>query len=517
MKIDKMTALKKIVELIPDALYAIRTQNILAKAGIMDELLKNIEETVAYIPNVVKEQFNEIVKTLVTPMESGDNVLLADYLENLVKPFFVRLLENEVGLADDKDARIIINEELLVELTSSGDYTMLFRNIYFHSNIFPQNEAEELVKYWDDPMEKTCFVWGLGLGYHVLKMLEMDLYRNIKVFEPEKIVINMAEEYGVLEQIMASERADIIYDPKGENCAEHLRVQGGNENALSRLLVFYPTLDVMPDSPLKASLKKYYAHFVSVNNQKRSLYMSFRENSALNYKGLHELRFNNKAKRAIIVSAGPSLDKNYRELKKRKEDTVVIATAPTMRKLYKDGIIPDCTVICDTKEKLKKLHEGAEDAECPLVFSSTASVPFVNDHKGPRYMLCQKGFEPAVELAKQKGWLTYDSYGSVALTALVVAIEKGFKEIVFIGQALCYKGNLMHASDTSQHFADRDSDRKESVDIFGEAVSVPTNLQIFKDQIENIIRKNPQIKFLNATEGGVHIDGAEDIKLLDIL
>ena len=204
-------------------------------------------------------------------------------------------------------------------------------------------------------------------------------------------------------------------------------------------------------------------------------------------------------------------DGTHEELKNRKEDTAIIATAPTLRKLYREGIIPDCTVICDTKEELKKLHEGAEDSDCPLVFSSTASVPFVQDHIGPRFILCQKGFEPAEELAKRNGWPIFDSYGSVALTALVLALEKGFKEIIFIGQDLCYKGNLMHAADTSQHLVDLNTERKAAVDIFGDPVTVPINLEIFKSQIENIIRENPGIKFLNATEGGLHIEGAEDV------
>lgn len=245
--------------------------------------------------------------------------------------------------------------------------------------------------------------------------------------------------------------------------------------------------------------------------------MSFRENTSLEIKGLDELEFNSEAYRAIIVSAGPSLDKNYLELKKKDRNTIIIATAPTLGKLYKAEIIPDCVVISDTDEACKRFHNGAENAKCPLVFSSTASVSFVSEHQGPKYILCPEGFTPAESMAKDKGWPIIKSYGSVALTSLALAIYKGFTEIIFVGQDLCYKGNAMHAEGTSTRIIEHGNNQKVLKDIYGDEVTTSNDLAIFKSQIESTIREHKNIKFFNATEGGLHIEGAKDVLLKHLL
>ena len=188
-----------------------------------------------------------------------------------------------------------------------------------------------------------------------------------------------------------------------------------------------------------------------------------------------------------------------------------------MRKLYKADIIPDVAVISDTSAECKEYHEGAENALCPLVFSSTASVPFVYEHKGPKYILCPKGFEPAELLAKEHNMPIISSYGSVALTALALAIYKGFKQITFIGQDLCYKGTILHAKDTSQQYTKNHENKPNFKDILGNDVTISNDFALFKSQIESTIKNHPDIQFFNATEGGVHIEGTLDVKLKDML
>lgn len=501
-----------IINLISETVRSIRTQNACLKRDLLDMLLDKLGKIINQLPVSFHEEYSNLITGLYAPIERHDDILTSDYLETVIKPFFNNIIESEVSNADSSIQSIMINHELTIELTSSGDYTMCFRGIYFHSNVSPEDEALQLARFWDEPSEKVCLVWGLGLGYHIQKMLELDPYRKIYVFEPEETVLHACKEYGLYNLILSSERADIIYDPKGSECAKY-----ADKYLNSHLNIHYPTFVAMPEGSLKESFRRFYTAFASSKHQKRSYYMSFRENTALNIKGLNELSFNPDTKRAIIVSAGPSLDKNYLELKNINANSIIIATAPTMRKLYKSGIRPDVVVISDTGALCKKFHEGAEDADCPLVFSSTASVPFVADHKGPRYILCPKGFEPAERLAKENNWPIINSYGSVALTALALAIHKGFKEIVFIGQDLCYKGITLHAEGTSQQYTKNGESIPNAKDIYGDDVFVSNDFALFKSQIETTIKSHPEIRFYNATEGGLHIEGAKNIKLHDII
>ena len=503
---------KEIINLISETIRSIRTQNACLKRDLLYSLLDKLEKIIDYLPISLHEEYSGIINGLFSPIENHDDILTSDYLETVVKPFFSNIIESEVANADSSIQSVKVNHELTIELTSTGDYTMCFRGIYFHSNVSPEDEALQLARFWDEPSEKVSLVWGLGLGYHIQKMLEIDPYRKIYVFEPEKDIMEACKKYGLYDLIISSKRVDIMYDPTGSECGKY-----AGKYPDSRLNIYYPTFVTMQESPLKESFRKFYTAFASSKHQKRSYYMSFRENTKLDIKGLNELSFNPDAKRAIIVSAGPSLDKNYLELKNIKNNTIIIATAPTMRKLYKANIRPDVVVISDTGALCKKFHEGAEDAACPLVFSSTASVPFVKDHKGPRYILCPKGFLPAEIMAKENGWPIIQSYGSVALTALALAIYKGFKEIIFIGQDLCYKGRLLHAEGTSRQYTQNQSSVSNAKDIFGEDVTIPNDFALFKSQIETTIKEHPDIIFLNATEGGVHITGAQDVILKNVL
>ena len=490
---------------------SIRSQNMCQKYELMNCFIPKLEDVIESIPDPFNKDILPIIDQIYGTIENKDDVLLADFLENLLTPFLCNILENGVTEIDISLQKVKLSNDLTVELTSSGNYTMCFKGIYFHSNVSPDIEALQLANYWDEPTEKVCLVWGLGLGYHILKLLEKDTYRIVYVFEPEKEVIEAYQKYGVRNQIDSIGRAKIFYDPSGNECAKYTK-----QYCLSKLNIHYPTLEVMPEGELKDSFKKYYTAFSSTKHQKRSYFMSFRENTNIEFKGLPELVFDSKAYRAIIVSAGPSLDKNYQELINVEKDTIIIATAPTMGKLYKAGIVPDCVVISDTDEICKKFHKGAEEAVCPLVFSSTASIPFVAEHKGPKYILCPEGFEPAERLAKEKGWPVLKSFGSVALTALALAIYKGFKEIVFVGQDLCYKGKQMHAEGTATRFLDYENNRSVLKDINNEDVTVSNDLALFKTQIEITIQEHPEIRFLNATEGGLHIKGTKDIKLNDL-
>jgi len=508
---EDISALREITDMITNVISAIRVQNSCLKRTLLEEFLIKLDNIYKYIPQNLLGEFSDMISQLSPSIEAQDDILTADYLETVTQPFFKNILETEVSKADPALQSINVTENLTIELTASGNYTMRFKGIYFHSNVSPVNEAKQLAKYWDEPKEKVSLVLGLGLGYHIAEMLKLDAYRKVYVFEPEKEIIEACKKYGSYKEIIDTGRAEIIYDPTYKECGKC-----AGKHLESRLYIYYPTYTIIPEGPVKESLRKYYTAFSSTNDQVRSYYMSFRENTSLEYKGLPDLKFHPEAKKAIIVSAGPSLDKNYLELKNAKEDTVIIATAPTMSKLYKAGIKPNVVVISDTQALCGRFHEGAENADCPLVFSSTASVPFVRDHKGPRYIFCPEGFEPAERLAEEKNWPIIKSYGSVALTALALAIYKEFKEIVFIGQDLCYKGRTLHAEGTSAQYTKTESSPTNAKNIYGEDVTIPNDFALFKSQIEATIKKHPEIKFLNATEGGVHIEGSADIPLRGI-
>ncbi len=512
---DRIKIFRELSELIPELTDTYRAQNTLRGAMLLDRVYELTDKAFSELSADGRNAVKDSLLNLSDAVMREDFTLSADILETGFLPVFTSALSDCVFEQLDLEKvteNEKISEDVSVELTALGRYTLLVGDTYLHSNVSPAYEGRLLAKSWYRPELPMAFVWGIGLGYHVLELQKLDPYQKIKVFEPNKDVVLAYEKYGVKSDIDAFGRVEIVLDPEGKKFSE-----ASGKHPEIPLFIHYPTLIAMKNEDLKASLKKYNATFVSIANQKELLTASFRENTALPFKNFDELSFSPAAKRAFIISAGPSLDGNYMEFKNKKDEDILFATAPTLRKLYGTGIEPDCVVICDAKPELTRLHKGAENAECPLVFSSTACAGFVKEHKGERYILCQEGFEPAEKLASENGFRTFRSAGSVAIVALRAAIMKGFKEIVFVGQDLCYLGDKMHAEGTSQHLSADNETRKKALDIFGRDVTVPANLEIFKIEIEKIISENKDIKFYNATEGGLHIEGTTDVLLKNIL
>ena len=72
--------------------------------------------------------------------------------------------------------------------------------MYLHSNGNPYREAAEIASAWFDREHYEYVVYGLGLGYHIQALLDIDESITVTVLEPDENVICLAKEYGVIDQ-----------------------------------------------------------------------------------------------------------------------------------------------------------------------------------------------------------------------------------------------------------------------------------------------------------------------------
>lgn len=74
---------------------------------------------------------------------------------------------------------------------------------------------------------------------------------------------------------------------------------------------------------------------------------------------LSALRAAFKGRPSVVVSAGPSLDKNYELLKGREDKVLIVATDTVLRKLLKNGINPH--IVCALERGLVVLDKHFRD------------------------------------------------------------------------------------------------------------------------------------------------------------
>lgn len=225
----------------------------------------------------------------------------------------------------------------------------------------------------------------------------------------------------------------------------------------------------------------------------------------------------------IIVSAGPSLNKNIKDLKKAVGKACIIATDTAVKPLLSEGIVPDLFVIVDGL-KPALLFDDKNISKSAMVTMTGVSVEPMQMHKGRKFFYYSGGAyenELLEELSRKENsdctLPNLPTGGSVANTAYSLGIYMGSRIIILIGQDLALTGNKTHADGT---FAEKMSEidvnnpkyfEVESVE--GGKVLTRADFKLYLDWFEKYIKEWNWITTIDATEGGALIHGSHIMTL----
>ena len=256
--------------------------------------------------------------------------------------------------------------------------------------------------------------------------------------------------------------------------------------------------------------------------------------------------FHNKFKdnAAIIVSPGPSLEKNLKHLKKAKGKAIIICVLHALKDIQKIGIEPDVVVhvdpvdlkICMSKKDGKLISywdqwitdNDLNKVECFVV--SNYSKPDLFDIPTKNMMWMSSGL-PVNELVPIDLFDYERVGGSVSHAAFDLAVEMGCSSIALIGQDLAFSKD---GTEYSKH-ADlgqpgtEDTKIEEMRKVYGSQVEVKgwhgenilSNItfvsfaQAFEGFAKNLEEQN--IRLFNCTEGGTYLEGFEHCKFIDFI
>jgi hypothetical protein len=100
---------------------------------------------------------------------------------------------------------------------------------------------------------------------------------------------------------------------------------------------------------------------------------------------------------------------------------------------------------------------------------------------------------------------------------LDIGISFACKRIIFLGLDLAFTDNYIHAAETSRRDLTSTEDLRQVPDIHGNKIFTSKSLDIYRQWIENRIRNEKGIEFIDATEGGARIEGMKLMKLSECL
>lgn len=234
---------------------------------------------------------------------------------------------------------------------------------------------------------------------------------------------------------------------------------------------------------------------------------------------INDLKDKFKGTPAFIVSAGPSLSKNIKELKSQKKG-LVLSGGRTLNTLLNNEVQIDYLGVVDPGQYSYELVKDRIDkVDIPLVYYNGSNIDVVANHKGKKVFCTDNKF---IRDIFEEDIEDLTGGGSVAHFLTKFAIYTGCNPIIFVGQDLAYTGEKNHDVNALTNRNDTNVAWKQANDLYvddikGGKVRTSVTLNDFRLHLEQIIKVNPDIKFINATEGGSNIKGTEVQKLAQVM
>ncbi|MCR5651810.1 MAG: DUF115 domain-containing protein [Lachnospiraceae bacterium] len=375
---------------------------------------------------------------------------------------------------------------------------------------------------WD--LDSKLFMYGLGNGMFVRKFLQRARDDcKVIVHEPSYKIFKTALENFDLCDIFADNRVGFIFWPIfiGDYIKSVYEILFGYTDVSSFAGSFYLNYPQLFPEDVKAyveginRVKAFAAANQEVNDNFGAYFcknafsnMSLLEES-YDFEKLAELVPDDIT--AIVVAAGPSLDKNIKELAKAKGKSIIISTDTALKPLSLAGIVPDLTAILDGKKDARYLSQE-DSRSVPIVCTPRGGTEFLHLHKGMKFFIndyCDHLNEVMRSVGHELKKL--DSGGSVANGCFAIARFFGCRRIILVGQDLAYTGDKTHSSVTVRGAKKTEVDELEhvvmDVDINGDPIRSSAEFLLYKEWFESRINASKDLEVIDATEGGIKIEG----------
>lgn len=437
-----------------------------------------------------------------------------------------------------------------VERARSGEVTLAIptstgRPLYLHSRFEPVDEARKLIAAVDTDENVAFYVYGFGLGYHLLQLIERASDESlIYVFEPDPLVIKTAFENVDLTKLIETRRLTVFTAlDKGEIftkfTANTAMISIGSTTvrhaaSVQRNRGFFEQIDRWIEE--FAAFTRTSMNTLVLNGRKTA------ENVAKNLgwyvasPDLAMLKDRYAGKPAIVVSAGPSLRKNKHLLKQAREHAIIIAVQTTLQPLLEMGVEPDYVTSLDYHEICTRFFEKLPATlKTELVAEPKATSLIFDLNPGPLWLL---GNQFADDLLREMklSRTRLQSGATVAHLAFYLAQHLGCGPILFVGQDLGFSDGLCYTPGTSyedvwrpdlNRFCTVETKQWEQIirdkpilrripDVHGNPMYTEERLYAYLQQFERDFLQSKSM-VIDCTEGGAYKRGSTPMKLADAL
>lgn len=440
-------------------------------------------------------------------------------LKNKNRSLYYRILKAEEQWEGEKqvDKDTAQNGESILSIYANG------RKYALNSQYNPTHEAKmwESGFFWNG-YENIVILFGLGNGCYVRTLMQEVNVKKILVYEPSKEIFHYVLKHFDMKDVLESEKVLLCVEGLGEEVFQQylegtLTIQ--NMRTTQRgILPYYQELFL-------ESYKKYLK-IIAVADREIAVrfntmnYFKNRwiDNYCVNLKFWRKsITFEeivtvfDKNKPVIIVSAGPSVQKELEGLKMAKNHIPIIAVDRIVDFLMDNGVEPDAIFTIDAMYR-HSLMNVERIAHIPIVMGVISSCEITDSHAGKKVWFTDCDFLSGIYRKLGKEVRRYETGTTVSSMAFAAFLGQNYKEIILVGQDLAFDGEFSHAGGVKEEL----SYMKKEYDIEGirgTTVRTRDDWYTMLRWYNGILERHPDIKVYDAKSHGAKIQHTTNIRL----
>lgn len=434
-------------------------------------------------------------------------------MNNIFSKNLSALCQKNLKLAEKLKTYIPLEVPQLIQ--TGGSYNIQYRGKLIHNPQNPLGEAKEVFSFAENTPVAIHLVYGLGLGY-LFQVASLNSKGTVILYEPDLNILWIAFTLvdfssDILKEnvFVCSEYEEVqnaIYKKSGmKNSPQMLSVPSQREfnpTAFEELVKNLQNLVGSFSLDLKYTKEKFYP---SLKMLLKNVPQLMEELPLARFKDFY------KGKTAVVVSAGPTLDRNIETLKKYRDNYILFTVGTAVKTLYSHGIKPDFLCIIETYDSSRQI-EGLDLSDVNFI-TEPYSNPALRNFKFKQRFSHISANTPVNHFWAEicgENIEEYWSKGTVSYTALNCARLLGCSKIILVGQDLAYIEGQCYSKDSAykdliceyNSVTNRWEITAKDLDKFASAISPSENYEIrIKTAKNRLERLNNSLYYVKGING----------------
>ena len=479
------------------------------------------------------------------------------------------ILEKNINALKQRDTELAnrilchIPTEVPQIVKENNFYNLIYKNEHLHNLQNPLGEAKEIFLQAENNPAAIHFIFGLGLGY-LFQVGSANSQGTVILYEPD---LNILKTSFMLVDFSADIlKKNVFITDNLDKACEYIHQKSNTKNTpLLLSTIGYQKLAGEKFNELINYLQRIVGMFsLDLRYTQERFFPLLNDiidnfNHLLKEPPISSIKDCYKGKTAVVVSAGPSLDRDIETIKKYRENIILFVVGTALKTLIKNDITPDFLAIIESYDSSKQL-DGVDVKNINFI-----TEPFSNFNTR-NFEFKQKFSHISSNFPVNKFWSDlieedtseYLSKGTVSYTALNCARILGCSKIILVGQDLAYVEGQCYSKDSaykdlectkidgkwqiqaknfdefanaisnSPDIGERKAAARRRLDnlnkslyyvkgINGDNIPTESVYAAFIEPLREFTQMYKGIRYINASLIGAQIDGFENISLEDAL